>query len=120
MAATILGEQGPVFGTADDSGLIVMMASFRASVQTKEFLRKNGVCAGVVCFGKKGEHSFSGLLKAEAEVNGAIGEAMIVFGPSGGFGVTGGTTIVDSIDVNEKNEDLIEVNGQGSQYPSIS
>lgn len=122
MASSIIGQSGLAFGTVTETGFIVKSATLRVTCQTKEALDKGGTCKAVAVYGIKGEHNFSAeILASGTSVNGNIGAAMTIFGVASGFGLSsGGAGLVDSIDLNEKNEDLNELSGAGTIYPSIT
>jgi hypothetical protein len=120
MAAVLKNMSGKTWGlTAETWGIAVK--SFRQKADSDVFLHKDhqGEVDGKVFYNFKVTGSVSGATTATSNEN--IGDAITLANQEASLGgVTGGTTLVQSVEISKENESVQEVTIEFERYPTLT
>lgn len=120
MPAITFGTAGLKFGVTAESGVLVMSVRRTASSGSKEVMDEDGDIAAHGAYGFKADYAISAHTTGVTGLAGAlIGSSTVLANGRSQNGITAGTYIVKSVDIDDSQEDFERVSVNVTQYPSI-
>jgi hypothetical protein len=120
MAAVLKNMSGKTWGlTAETFGIAVK--SFKQKSDSDVFMHKNeqGEVDGKVFYNFKQTGTISGATTSTSNEN--IGDAITLANQQASLGgVTGGTTLIQSVEISKENESVEEVTIEFERYPTLT